>query len=449
MGQPYPYGGRMSAHSHVILPTFHSGQIAAWNARTQFFALCCGRRWGKTDFAKIVVGDAAIKGKTVGIFVPNYKIMVELYNEMEAMLFPIKRTSSKAEWRQSFLTGGRIDYWSLENEQAGRSRRYDLVVIDEAAFAKNSTMNEQWDKAIYATIFDTGGSALVMSTPNGVNDENFFYRVCQRGNPQGFTLFHAPTYSNPLIPYRKIGETDEEYRLRRNAEFQKVKDQKPPLVYRQEFLAEFVDWGGDAFFDISKMLVKNAPVEYPQHVEYVVATIDTAVKDGQENDGTAVCFWAVNKYGKGAPLTLLDWDIVQVTGNLLIDWLPGIYTTLEELAVKCKARYGTGGCFIEDKISGTILLQQSAVLGYQTTPIPGKITDKGKDGRALGVSGYYHREQIKIHEVAWNRTKNYKGEEKNHLLDQIKKFYLADKDLLDAFVYGPACVFGIGEDIFE
>jgi hypothetical protein len=446
----------MSVVRHVQLPTFHSGQVAAWNARTRFFALCCGRRWGKTDFAKIVVGDAITKGRNVGIFVPNYKIQQELYNEMEAMLLPIKRSSSKAEWVQRYITGGRIDYWSLENEQAGRSRRYDLVVIDEAAFAKNSTMMGQWDKAIYPTIFDTGGSALVMSTPNGVNDENFFYQVCQPGNAQGFTLFHAPTYQNPLIPYRLKGESEVDYAVRRDLEFRKVKEQKPPLVYRQEFLAEFVDWGGDAFFDISRLLVANAPVEYPQHVEYVVATVDTAVKDGQENDGTAVCYWAYNKYGAGAPLTLLDWDIVQVTGNLLIDWLPGVYSTLEDLAQKCKARYGSAGAFIEDKMSGTILLQQAAVAGYQTTPIPGNITDKGKDGRALGISGHYHQNKIKIHEVAWNRTKNYKGEEKNHLLDQIRKFYLADKeaykradDLLDAFVYGPACVFGIGEDIFS
>jgi hypothetical protein len=33
--------------------------------------------------------------------------------------------------------GGRIDFWSLENQIAGRGRRYRRVVIDEAAFAKD------------------------------------------------------------------------------------------------------------------------------------------------------------------------------------------------------------------------------------------------------------------------------------------------------------------------
>jgi hypothetical protein len=440
----------------VKLPTLHPGQQMALRARTRFFALCCGRRWGKTDMAKIIVGDAVCRGKNVGVFVPNYKIQTEMYNELENLLLPIKKSSSKGEWVQRFVTNARIDYWTLENEQAGRSRKYDLVVIDEAAFTKNATMMDQWDKAIYPTIFDTGGSALVMSTPNGVNDENFFYQVCQPGNKQGFTMFHAPTYQNPLIPLRRAGEPEVDYLIRRRLEFQKVKDTKPPLVYQQEFLAEFVSWGGDAFFDVEKMLVNKKPVAYPQHVEYVCATIDTAVKDGQENDGTAVVYWAFNKYGLGAPITLLDWDILQITGNLLIDWLPTVFANLNELAKRCQARYGSAGAFIEDKMSGTILIQQSLVKGYQAAGIPGNITDKGKDGRALGISSHYHQELIKIHEVAFNRTKNYKGNEKNHLLDQISKFFISDKDaykrsddLLDCFVYGPAVLLGIGEDLLS
>ena len=36
-----------------------------------------------------------------------------------------------------------------------------------------------------------------------------------------------------------------------------------PLVYAQEYLAEFVDWSGVAFFSREKLLVDNQPLPLP------------------------------------------------------------------------------------------------------------------------------------------------------------------------------------------
>lgn len=424
----------------INLPTFHPGQLAAWRKRTRFFALRCGRRWGKTDMGSILAGDAACKGRYVGVFVPSYKILTEVYAALFELLAPIIKSSSKAEWVIRLVNGGRIDFWSLENDRAGRSRKYDLVLIDEAAFTKNNMMHI-WETAIKPTLLDRHGCAVAMSTPNGINDENFFYAVCNY--PQyGFTEFHAPTAQNPYLPAADVAKLVNEY---------------PPLVYKQEILAEFVNWGDGAFLDINKMLVDGKPLmTYPQHVSWVGAFIDTAVKDGQENDGTAVVYAAFNEYGSGPPLTILDWDILQIKGNLLIEWLPSVYMRLEELAVCCQAMHGSAGAFIEDKMSGTVLIQQALANGMLATPIPGNITDKGKDGRALAVSGHYYQEKVKIYREAWDKTKEYKGKTKNHLIDQIGKFYLSDKDaykraddLFDALIYAIACSLGVGENLLS
>ena len=40
------------------------------------------------------------------------------------------------------------------------------------------------------------------------------------------------------------GETGEAWLRRREAELQALKDNNDPLVYAQEYLAEFVDWSG-------------------------------------------------------------------------------------------------------------------------------------------------------------------------------------------------------------
>lgn len=434
----------------VNLPFFHTGQVKAYQNRTRYQALRCGRRWGKTDYFKILAGDCVAKGRNVGIFVPNYKIQTEVYAELEDSLSAIKKSASKGEWVQRFTTGGRIDFWSLENERAGRSRKYHLALIDEAAFTKNNTMMGTWEKAIAPTLLDFEGEAVVASTPNGIDEENFFYQVCMKPE-MGFREYHAPTYENPFMPMPLPRETKEQWLLRRRKEFEKLKRTNHPLVYQQEYLAEFVDWSGVAFFEKDKMLVDGLPVKIPQHVDFVFATLDTAVKDGQEHDGTAVVYWGRSKH-VGHPLVILDWDIIQIQGALLETWLPTVFQTLDALASQTKARFGSVGVWIEDKMSGSVLLQQAANRGWAAQPIDSKLTGVGKDGRAISVSGYVYQGLVKFSELAWNKTKMFKGFEKNHLASQVLTFTIGDKnaatradDLLDAFCYGVAIALGNNE----
>jgi phage terminase large subunit-like protein len=216
-------------------------------------------------------------------------------------------------------------------------------------------------------------------------------------------------------------------------------------VWQQEYLAEFIDWSGAAFFSQVSLLVDGRPVAYPAHCDAVFATIDTAVKDGSKHDGTAVTFWARSQF-VGIPLIALDWDIIQIEGSLLEAWLPSVFQRLEQLAVACKARRGSLGAFIEDKNSGTILLQQARRRGWMATAIDSKLTDLGKDARAISVSGYVHRGWVKMSGEAYNRVTLYKGTNRNHLLGQVVGYRVGidnkEDDLLDTFTYGIALALG-------
>ena len=108
------------------------------------------------------------------------------------------------------------------------------------------------------------------------------------------------------------------------------------------------------------------------------------------------------------PLCILDWDIVQIEGALLEAWLPRVFQRLDELARQCRARYGSTGAYIEDKNSGTILLQQALRRGYPAVAIESHLTALGKDERALSVSGYVHQGLVKYTEPAFNRVTEYK-----------------------------------------
>jgi hypothetical protein len=445
------------AETQLSLGTLHSGQaVAYWALKSsRFKALRCGRRFGKTDFAKIWVSQALAQGWECAWFAPQHMTWAEVYSELAEILRPILDTSSKGSAVMRMKTGGRLDFWTMENVIAGRGRRYRQVVIDEAAFAKDGdnkvdgSAMEIWEKSIKPTLYDYGGEALVCSNSAGKNPDNFFYNICT--DPQyGFKEYHATTMDNPTLPKLLVGETLEAWEERRQKFIDDLIKDNDPLVYQQEYLAEFVDWAGIAFFAREKLLDQGQPVPCPKHCDGVFAVIDTASKTGTENDATAVTFFARDRLG-GFPLLILDWDITQIEGAMLETWLPGVFERLEELARLCGARYGALGAFIEDKNSGTILLQQAARRNWTAHSIESKLTAMGKDERAISVSGYVYRGNVKYTEYALNKTNVYKRKSRNQLVEQVESFRIGDKDkklendLLDTFCYGIAIGLGNSE----
>jgi len=420
----------------VTLPTLHSGQMGAYNLRdaegksARFKAIRCGRRWGKSKLAQTTAADRILRGQIVGYFTPAYKYQTEIYDELLELLRPVVKTSSKTEGLIRCITGGRIEFWTLENDSAGRSRKYHHVFIDEAAFTKPNMM-DIWNRAIQPTLLDFQGSATALSNANGVDPDNFFWRICNEPE-HGFTEFHAPTSSNPYMPQSEL--------IRLQAE-------RPPLVWKQEYLAEFVDWSGSQFFSLDSLLHEGQPVEYPTQSAAVFAVVDSATKTGRENDGTAVIYCARSIIGSKHELVILDYDIQQIEGALLEHWLPSVFARCEELANTCRAQMGSLGVWIEDKASGMVLLQQGARRGWPTHSIESKLTSLGKAERAISVSGYVYQGKVKLSRHAYEKTVVYKGATRNHLMQQVLTFTIGIKDqgeddLLDAFCYSIAIALG-------
>lgn len=434
----------------IKLPTFHPDQNRAFEIwrKNKYVAGRCGRRWGKTDFAKTIAADYMLKGRNVGWFAPSYKIMTEAYTELAMLLneiIPARGGASKTEGVIRTITGGRTDFWSLENERAGRSRKYHLVVIDEAAFAK-ANLVDIWEQAIEPTLLDYsmlpyGGKCLIVSNTNSISDDNFFYMICETQVEKfGFVQFHAPTENNPYMP---------------KARLEQLKASKHPLVWQQEYLAEFVDFSGVAFFERDKLLVDGKPVPTPVGVESVFAVIDTAVKEGKEHDGTAVGYFALMpSYFEPYKLVVLDWDLVSVDGAMLEVWMRDVFAMLEHLAKTCKATGGSAGAFIEDAASGSILLQQCALRGWPAEALPSELTAAGKDARAINASSPVYCGKVKFSETAYTKVSTFKETSRNHMLSQISTFRVGDKDaarrsddLLDVFTYSIAITLGDSEGI--
>ncbi|KIG09819.1 hypothetical protein BurMR1_3056 [Burkholderia sp. MR1] len=410
----------------IHLTPLHAGQLNILAKRSKRTVVRCGRRYGKTTMFEQLAATWALRGKRVGFFAPSYKLWLPTYQRILKSLRPAITSASKVDAVLELCTEGTIEFWTLSDEHAGRSRKYHEVIIDEASLVPG--LKDIFDQAIAPTLLDYGGNALMGGTPQGRDDENYFYRACEDKHvPGAWREFHAPTHANPSI---------------RPEELLAEEARQLPLVWRQEYLAEFVDWSGTAFFALDKLTTDGKGVDVVRP-DYVFAVIDSAMKDGSGNDGTAVVWCAVNTYNPAYPrLTVLDWDIVQIASDLLTTWLPGVLEHGQRLAIDCNALKGSAGAFIEDKASGITLLQHGQRKGWPVHDIDGKITGVGKDGRAVLAAGPVHRGEVKLSQHALAKEVEFKKLTRNHLVTQVCSYVMGDKnaykrsdDLYDAFAY--------------
>jgi len=206
----------------------HPMQVKVLAEAKRFNVLCCGRRWGKTNLSEELLlspedeSHGALNGQPVAYFAPTYKMLMEVWREMNSILYEITEMRSETEKRIELFGGGIIDFWSLEDPNSIRGRKYKRVIIDEAAAARN--IQEAWTKVIRPTLTDLKGDAWFLSTPRGKN--NYFYNLSKFEEEfPDWATFQMPTETNPYIDPDEI----EQARL-----------QLDPLTFAQEYLASFV-----------------------------------------------------------------------------------------------------------------------------------------------------------------------------------------------------------------
>lgn len=346
------------------------------------------------------------------------------------MLLPIKRIAAKNDAKMRTTTGGFLDFWATtDNHLAGRGREYHMGLMDEAAFSKDGQMLEIWRRSIKPTLLTTRGTFWLFSTPNGVNPDNFFYQAWH--DPElGFKQFHAPTSTNPYVPPDEL----ESERLKVH-----------PLVWKQEFAAEFVSWDSATFFKAEYFLDEDKmPVGYPTKCDAVFAIMDCAAKSGTNNDATGVLYCSVSRY-HGHKMVWLDYEMHSIDAAMLESLAPKVLARCEELAKQCGARSGSLGIFAEDAAGGIVLIQQAKSKGWPIQAIPSDLMMKGKDERALIAGGPAYRGEAKISRHALEKLVEWKGRTENHLMNQITRFRIGDKDaykreddLLDCATYSIA-----------
>ena len=348
-----------------------------------------------------------------------------------------------------FKSGARLKFRAMELDQDAdkyQGHSYTWLAFDELPNWPNP---DPIDK-LRATLRSAHGIPCVSratGNPGGIGHEWVKGRYILPAPPMKEFYDEIRKIWRIFIPSRlsdnkKLIENDPKY-------IDRLYSSGPPWLVRAWLEGDWDAQAGESFFTESSLLVDGQPADLPQRVDRVYAVIDTALKDTMEHDGTAVAFFAKNNLF-GVPLLILDWEVLQIEGSLLENWLPTVQQRLEEWAVLLKARYGSAGMWIEDKASGIVLLQQAARRGLPAYPIDSKLTSLGKEARALDVSGYVYSGKVKIARHAYEKVTGYRGQTRNHFLSQVCGFRIGAKtahnlDLLDVFCYGLSIGLGDAE----
>jgi Terminase large subunit, T4likevirus-type, N-terminal/Terminase RNaseH-like domain len=232
--------------------SFHERQLEIYNDPHRFKIVCCGRRFGKTRMcAYVVIIRALTKPDQVAWIVsPKYAQTAIMWRMIKKYL-PRNyiKDIKEGEMVIELVNGSTIWAKSADNPDALVGEGLDLLILDEAARVKP----DAWEVALQPALADRKGEAIFISTPKG---KNWFYNLYLMGTNENqypeYKSFNYPSISNTTIE-----DFDEEVERRRET--------TPELIFRQEYLAEFIEGGGEVFQDIRGNLEDSLREPVPGH----------------------------------------------------------------------------------------------------------------------------------------------------------------------------------------
>lgn len=202
---------------------------------TKYIVGCFGRQAGKSYTAMNLMLKWALENdNSICMWVsPVYSQARKIFEEMEIITREtgLVKHVGRGDLRLTFINGSEITFKSGEREDTLRGYTLDYLVIDEAAYIKDSV----WDRVLRQTTLVRGKKVLFISTPKG---RNWFYNVAMRGYsddyPQ-YKTFHATSFDTPFITEEELAE---------------AKMSLPETIYKQEIMAEFIEDGGEVFTNL-------------------------------------------------------------------------------------------------------------------------------------------------------------------------------------------------------
>jgi len=239
----------------------HINQLPIIQTTARFNVIAAGRRFGKTEAQKLRAIYMVMQGKNVWWMNPTFDNTTETWRDFLAFFEQFVPRDHINKSRREIITphGGCIRMVGANNFKRGPG--VDHVFVDEAAFCQ---LDDLWDYQLRPMLMDSRGGATFPSSTNG---RNHFWKLFQMGldpSEPEWQSWHYTSYDNPLLDH---------------AEIEDIKRNTPERVFRQEYMAEFLDDGGAVFRNL-QACIHDAPVKWGS----VVFGVDW----GRANDFTVI-----------------------------------------------------------------------------------------------------------------------------------------------------------------
>jgi len=266
----------------------HKGQTKIHNSinngKEKYYTICTGRQFGKTlcminQMLYWALNDA---GTNTIYVAPTYLLARDVFDRLRTAVNSteentsnklIKRTNS-TNLVLEMINGSTIKCFSGERYENLRGlTRIHYAVLDEMAYNDPNL----WDKILKPATNISGKKICFISTPFG---KNHFYKLFMWGqdpDKPSYTSFYAPSIDNPWINKDEVEEMRQENEL----------------IYRQEYLGEFLDSSLTVFRHLKELTYSEPYISNVKEkgVKYYIG-IDIA----KEHDySCAVC---IDEHGK-------------------------------------------------------------------------------------------------------------------------------------------------------
>lgn len=294
----------------------------------KYYVLNIGRQFGKTMLAmnQVYYWGFNNSNSKIAWVSPIYKQCKKVFDEMVLAFADTSFIKSNAsELIITLPNGSTIQFFSAERYDNIRGFTFDYLVCDEFAF-----MAEQaWSEVLRATVLVKGKKVMLISTPKG---KNHFYNLFNLDgvNPQ-YKSFKMTSYDG----------------LASKEEIDGARSTLPENIFRQEYLAEFIDSGSGVF---QELVINNKPnntkkyyagIDLGRADDYTVLTILN--EDGQ----MVICErWRKNswknivneivKYLKA--FNAITYIEVNSIGDVIFEDLKANYTNIEPFVTTSKSK---------------------------------------------------------------------------------------------------------------
>jgi hypothetical protein len=224
----------------------HKKQMEVYADNHRFKVVVAGRRWGKTQLAKVsLIKFARRPGRLIWYVAPSYRMAKQIM--WPELVGSIPRRWVK-KYHETLLTitlvnGSVIELKGADTPDSLRGVGVHYLVMDEV----QDIDPEAWKKVLRPTLASTGGHALFIGTPKAYNFLHQLWSIGQDTKKTAWASWQFPTITSPFIPAHEIESARADM------------DEKS---FRQEFEASFETMSGRVYYSFDRKIHANRPLAF-------------------------------------------------------------------------------------------------------------------------------------------------------------------------------------------